>query len=369
MGRSFVPVPLRFPVPNAIEFPYCSKEGWGMIRNRTVFVLGAGASHEAGLPLGAQLAAMLRADLNFRVDSGSLEEGSLELFEAIKQHAQRRNQPLDQYVDAGRRLSRALASASSIDDAIHTFDSDDFVPAVGKMAIVVRILKAETESKLYERSGTEYGPANLQGSWYDHLSRVLFEQVRKSNIETVFQNVSFVNFNYDRSLIAYLRLALSWRFSIKLGEASSLLSGLKILNPYGSLGLLEGNNEIGYGALPSASAVLRTFENIRTFNEQDLEASAIADIRDELSQAKVVVFLGFGYHRQNLKIIKPAKPIASTILGTAYGVSDENVTVLKAAIRNHLSADMGSQSQDKSIFLQNKKCAQLVSDFEFKLSR
>jgi hypothetical protein len=121
-----------------------------MFGSKTVFVLGAGASSEAGLPTGAGLIPILRNKLNFKHEMGVRQiGGDPSLFEALRRNAVFTSQDVNLYSEAGRKIYSGLPLANSIDDFLDMHRDDKFIQACGKLAIVQSILEAERSSKLF----------------------------------------------------------------------------------------------------------------------------------------------------------------------------------------------------------------------------
>jgi hypothetical protein len=93
-----------------------------MFNRPIVLVVGASASHDVyGLPLGGQLASTIAKDTNFFWEHRSIKptRGSPELFEAVfLRKFGSDNDLLQQYTHAAQKLSPAISSTISIDDAL-----------------------------------------------------------------------------------------------------------------------------------------------------------------------------------------------------------------------------------------------------------
>jgi hypothetical protein len=97
---------------------------------------------------------------------------------------------------------------------------------------------------------------------------------------------------------------------------------LPIIHPYGKV------EEVAFGTTRTDYAELAA--GIKTYTEQIHSSEVVDKIREEVSRAETIVFLGFAYHEQNMSLIKPSKSISvrKDIFGTGYGMSasDANVT-------------------------------------------
>src|SRR4051812_38660598 len=108
-----------------------------MFRNKTVMVIGAGASVEVGLPDGPKLAKEIGPSVNFYFDAGMQRSGDGELWNALKIHAQKSGErTLEKYLLAGRRINAAMLQASSIDAFMASNPEDKAIELVGRLAIV-----------------------------------------------------------------------------------------------------------------------------------------------------------------------------------------------------------------------------------------
>src|SRR5271169_1668715 len=102
-----------------------------MISNPTVFVVGAGASNEVGLPLGGQLAADIGEDLDFHFDDAGLQDrGDHKLYSYLRDAFGDRMKAL---VHSGYRLRSILPTFPSIDEALHYLSSEQNAVDLGKM--------------------------------------------------------------------------------------------------------------------------------------------------------------------------------------------------------------------------------------------
>jgi len=143
--------------------------------------------------------------------------------------------------------------------------------------------------------------------------------VKKENASAIFENVSIINFNYDRCLEQYVchRLALTYGF--QLSNAWKILDTLRVFRPYGTLGSLPGADGQHFAAfgepnprLASAASGIKTYTE--TLAEDDL-----TEAREWLRSAAQIVFLGFGFHSQNMTLLSvPGGDLNASVIGTAY---------------------------------------------------
>jgi hypothetical protein len=180
-----------------------------MFKSKVLFILGAGASCEAKLPSGSELKITIGEKLNLQFDFGprNLKDGDAQIFCALEKHCHGDDE-LIKYLRAGKQYYGARHQAISIDNYLDAHQNDKYTILCGKLGIAKTILEAERRSLLYfdETKREKMNFANLENTWYGAFQKILTENVEKSNISKLFENVSFITFNYDRCLEHFLVL-------------------------------------------------------------------------------------------------------------------------------------------------------------------
>jgi hypothetical protein len=343
-----------------------------MFKKKTLFVLGAGSSYEVKLPVGLGLAKTIATKLDVRIgDHGkNVGEGDKYLLGQFQNH---HPQQFNDYLRAGWRIRDGLPTASSIDDFLD-MHSHELMQTIGKAAIVRSIIEAERESDLYfdpnDRS-KRLGLEKLEGSWFMRFVRVLGRGISKNNAPQIFDNVSFVVFNYDRCVEFFLLQALQAMYSLPLNDAASIVQDLSIIHPYGTVGELSdlGNGtQVPFGGIENYDFnYIKLAQRIRTYTEQLAGSEITNGIRNEIERAEQVVFLGFAYHAQNMLLLRPFEEFASSrpIYGTALGMSDSDVTIAKGELRSwFMPNDIFPSDPIESIHIENQlTCAKLFDNY------
>jgi hypothetical protein len=306
-----------------------------MFKTKTVFVLGAGASAEARMPLGWELLEDVKARLDYRFEHHRRISGDNDLLEAIKDHWGRTNYPLyNRYILEGHKIVGGATHAVSLDDLLYSIQTPE-ATWMGKLAIVRAIHQAEAKSLCSfnsDRDDIRKNLHSLRNTWYHFFFQIVAEGRQSTDRFRLFEGVSFINFNYDRTLENYLTHAVQNHYSLSAAAAREVAATVKVIRPYGMVGKLPWMPLDACAAefgCASAGTALEAFENVRTYTEQ-LEDSdaALLSIREELQAAGRIVFLGFAFHRQNLEILKAIIPETADIVGTAMGFSLPDKLVL-----------------------------------------
>lgn len=286
-----------------------------MFNSKTLFVVGAGASNEVGLPIGTELKSQIATKIDIRFEDGYKQDsGDHEITKALQRHvalSNPGNRDINPYLHVAWKVRDAMPLASSIDNYIDAHRDNEMVALCGKLGIAKVILEAERNSKLYVGQGRYEGKMsyeNLENTWYLSLVQLLTESVRKSEIDNIFNNVSFISFNYDRCIEHFLKESIINFYDISDDKSQELINKLQILHPYGIVGLLPWQIPAGnvpFGASPNGDRLLDIAGQIKTFTERIEEEAALAAIRQEVQDAETIVFLGFAFHQLNMQLLKP----------------------------------------------------------------
>lgn len=313
-----------------------------MFERKTVFVLGAGTSFEIGFPVGAGLRDQMISLLDITYDGHEQQSGDRQIARAIERYcavSNRQHGNENAYLQAGWRIRDSMPLAISIDNFLEAHGTDNGIQVMGKLGITRAILEAESTTPLAITSQRpKIDMAALAPTWYGGLVRSLTEGISLGSIDCVFENVSFITFNYDRSLEQFLSYALSAYYHIPVESSQILVTGANIIHPYGTVGWLpwqaRSNPVIPYG-LVSIDLLVEAASQIRTFTESIDDPRVLAQIHDLLVEADQVIFLGFAYHRQNLRLLAPPVGLSTPfkrLLGTSFGISASDESIIRKEV-------------------------------------
>jgi hypothetical protein len=233
-------------------------------RTRVLLILGAGASAEFGLPVGAKLKSAIAQGVNLNVERGEVLSGDSGLFETFKRYCSDRSRA----TEMGRELGDVLRTLNTIDEALHFLSSQPDSVVLGKLAIVRNILAGERDSALGLGSDGDPGLERASATWIAQFFSMVLEGLKREAVGECLANVTVINFNYDRSLEHYLFWALQQFGHVERDIAKLAVRRMNVVRPYGSIGKLDWDDELGiaYGDVGAAS---RNFplvaSNIRTF--------------------------------------------------------------------------------------------------------
>ena len=239
-----------------------------MFQKKTVFVVGAGASKEFGMPTGDDLRndiVELTSRTNAIANSGPLGNFRAVLMSSL-------GPEWTQLQTSGFELAAALPTFVSIDEALHYFSSDERIVRIGKIAVAYLLLKYERSSKIaITRDTGRPNPSNCSETWLAELFSMALSFAKRENVREAFENIHFINFNYDRVIEQYICAALAHLAGLSQEDAEQIAANLNMIRPYGDLGPLAFSRRQGvaFGFEPYAKGgLVQVAEGIRTYTEQ-----------------------------------------------------------------------------------------------------
>jgi len=263
-----------------------------MIETPTVLVLGAGASVHASYPLGGQLLSQI-CSMRGSAQLDDLPEGWTR-------------------AEAEGLCTRLSRSGHYSVDAFLGTERDD--AALGKY-LLARVLKS------CERTDLLFPPHD--SGWYQQLLNALLGPDACAPFAP--SRLGVITFNYDRSLEAYLFEVLLNRFRMDVDAATVALRTVPIVHVHGVLGEFPS---VPYSPTCDTAELLQISRCIRVIHELDDEPGGFCNAQFEeahqmLRVAKRIIFLGFGYHDENLRRLRffsPANCADKEITGTSTGI-------------------------------------------------
>ena len=247
-----------------------------VIKTKTVFVLGAGASKPYGFPTGKELAGMLwslRTDAGNPIVENLRQSGfaQADINEFLKEFNRSRLVSIDAF------LSKRIDYGN-----------------IGKYAIAATLSAHESEERCSPNS------VDQSEDWYTALWQALTADLKDTRILSSNQ-VKFISFNYDRSLEHVLQQATESTFKLAPDAAFQLWSKMEICHVYGQLGKYEfpeSNSCRAYGQVDAASLKLAA-EGIKIIPESRHDGSMFDYVRNWFDWAERICFLGFGFDQLN----------------------------------------------------------------------
>ncbi len=343
---------------------------------KTTFVIGAGASCEfGGLEAGDGLKVAIARDLDLGNDdylvSNERAPGDEQLLACLRALARSEGfQHYGHYAEPARHINAALVAARSIDNFLDSHRENERLVLTGKLAIATAILKAERNSKLWvnRRNDQFLTLAAVRSTWINALFGLLSERCPVGAFLSRLEDVSFVIFNYDRAVEHYFEQALIVFYKLSESDARNAVKRLNIVHPYGRVGALPGmtsnSSEIAtaFGLLPGqAQGLLSIALNLKTFTE-GVQSQEHDRIKNIISAADRLVFLGFAFHPVNMELLDPKgnnKPKA--VLATGKGLSVNDASIISLDLQRRFS-------QGDPVIALDKSCNEFFYEYARSLS-
>lgn len=328
-----------------------------MITEPTVFILGAGASKPYGYPTGAELRRQICRDpvgkLSFqkKVNDSSLIDSEKESL-----------------VDQWKKLAEVFFKSDTHSIDLFLNRNPDF-SNIGKITIVHRILEAEKQSKFHEDIQCEYQEQN----WYSDLfDRMTNELIKPDDYRKFGENaISFITFNYDRSLEQFLYESLQNSFyesaQPQPGYMKRIdqLKRIQIFHVYGCIGRLPwqgGDHEYKFDCV--LKNILEMKDNIKLIHER--LTSEIEEMKAIISKAKKIFFLGFGYAKENMEVLNIPRILrGQKIYGTAFGLLEERqiLDIYDSFGKNSLYSNEYPQEAETTVNIKDLDCRSLLKKY------
>ncbi len=291
-----------------------------------MYILGAGASCEIGLPSGEKLKKDISPHLRIKLDESQNQhiEGDRHIASFIIKRIKDNAKDSDSLVTDANQIANALPLSDSIDNYINCHRDSNNIKMLGKAAIIDRISQSEERSKLFNIGKSQLND-RLENTWYLEFFKTVSVNRRFQEFKRALINeVEFVVFNYDRCLEKFLFVGIQVHYGVSKHEALDVIKKLSIHRPYGSLGEFGGDEDYGFIDISESP---QKIDGIRTFTEEK-DVDVREDITDALSECTKLVFLGFAFHDTNMKFFK-----------SCYGAHDKiNIYATTLGIS---SADLG----------------------------
>lgn len=355
-----------------------------MADKRTVFIVGAGASSELGLPVGRGLLEQISRTVT--VTSGErgpeirMPDRVLSALLHVIATNGRFSVAQERYITAiALWIAQNAPLAPSIDNLLHAHESDAHIKACGKILIAHCISAAEKASKLAEVTNTSGHFSKWDSHSSDHwLGRVFWLLAEGSSFDEFKRRLSqidFITFNYDRCIEFFLLNAAASYFRLTSDQLGELKNSLTVLHTYGHLGDLgiAGEQMTGFGEIGQIHEIA---SSISTFTDGMNDEAGLQAMRLSLSKADQIFFLGFGFLALNMDLLFSdfVCELKPKIYGTAFRLSSNSRLLLDHSIRArvrqgvnraHPGVTIGNDSI--TVELQELGCKELMDHYHFLL--
>jgi len=317
-----------------------------MITEPTVFIIGAGGSKPYGFPTGKELRELICKNY-------------LEKFSALIQNEAEDDFTTKTQIDIAKKFVDAFYNSNN--ESIDLFLSKNLgFSDSGTRSITIEILDAE-------RRFAEEGMKFRSNDWYGYLfNRMTEDLVRNEGYKQILDNkVSFITFNYDRSLENIFSKSIRNSYLSNATETLQYLSKIPIHHVHGQTGFLswqKSSKHIKFGQAYHLDLIDQIRQDIKII--YDFERSIDNEISTLIREAKRIFFLGFGYSPENLKLLKIPDILVpgQKVYGTALGLLPEEIIIVKHRLNGEYVSDF-----DRDMIIENSDCLTLLRKYLLKI--
>lgn len=276
-----------------------------MITIRTTFILGAGASAPYGFPIGKTLTERVCKPEFYPTPDGDFASSDNEARAVV------------------REFGALLAASGQLSiDAFLERRQDQL--KLGKRILAHALIEHEIESRLLNFADE---------GWYRYLLNQMFVDCA-TPVDFAKNRVSFITFNYDRSLEHCMTMAVAANYGLSRIEAWATVSTIPIIHVYGLLGAYcpEGRSGRQYINEPTVEAVGRAVAELNILHEGKTDSETLRAARTILGRAERIIALGFGFHPTNVSRLHLETAEYATVRGTALGLKNAETKAIKQRI-------------------------------------
>ena len=268
-----------------------------MINKKTLFILGAGASQPFSFPGGLQL-----------------RQNIIELIGPTYT-----NTPTPQYLQIFEQCGHALPALYLFKDTFvksQKYSIDAFLEhrpeyiRLGKLLITHNLIQLENLETIYNNS-----------DWYGYLWNKMnskFEDFDKNNI-------SFITFNYDRSLETYLLNSIMALYNKPEDECYQKLKKIPIVHVHGKIGMDKYEDPVNYTSfgqniIRDYIKLIKAAETIKIIHEDISNDEEFLLAHKLIKEAEQIIIIGLGYDETNLSRLK-INDANCSIIGSSFGLT------------------------------------------------
>lgn len=327
-----------------------------MIDIDTVFILGAGASNPYGYPTGKGLCDDICS--TFKSNFHNI----------IKGDNDNTTYQIGNLLYDPDKFCRNLEDATTPSIDLWLARNPKF-SHIGKLAIILSIFNAERDSKFRKDVKSDQ-------DWYRDLYHKMTKSLHAPDSYKNFRNnrVTFITFNYDRSLEHFLYESLNNSFRSASGkEILNELNETPIYHVYGKIADLPWESNIDRDTAvhylkPDEDPCLEfTFSHLEKLKNNieivyERKQSDYSEIHDKISSAKRIFFLGFGYASENLEILNIDKTLNDdqAIFGTALGFRKKEIEDIRNSITSNFKYKKGVYQNP---IIEDMNCVSLLKEY------
>jgi hypothetical protein len=164
--------------------------------------------------------------------------------------------------------------------------------------------------------------ADPKENWYKYIWQNYIFSRKVEDLSNL--NISFITFNYDRSLEYFLFNAIKATYGKEDNDVKGIINRFNLTHLYGSLGQLPWGDEGGceYSNKEDGRRYISCIDTLHIIPDTERD-KAFQKARALIEKAKYIIFLGFGFDDENIKRLDISTMVGKQIYATCYGYTSE----------------------------------------------
>ncbi len=142
-------------------------------------------------------------------------------------------------------------------------------------------------------------------------------------------------------------------------RARAIVSKLKVIRPYGSIGPLEWTNEgVAFGEVDEHCDFSELTKRIKTYSEEAAPPELLIQTKSAITASSTVIVLGIGFHAPTLNVLRSEPGPGRALFATTLGLHPQVVGTIREQLRQHFlkrhpkrSACAGSTGGPRAVFV------------------
>ena len=278
-----------------------------MINKPTVFILGAGAHCSYGFSNGVTL-----KDKVVNSVKTSLVNSEMSFLLLPNYNKSILIDEVQPKICSAFAMALENAGQLSIDDFLYSNRHKAGYNIIGKAAIAQVLIEEE-----------KYHKNDPNDDWLNYTFSIMIDGLSSPEEFIKMNKLSFITFNYDRFLETWLLNKIIHSYGSTIEKALQVLNKIPIYHIYGMIGKFPLEDD-----LITYPWIKASFEINTIYDLQEKHSTVIDNAKSLLEHAKIICFLGFGFHYQNISLlnlpyyIKDTKNNDGIIASSRFNITD-----------------------------------------------
>lgn len=240
----------------------------------------------------------------------------------------------DTQVHAVRTFCKTVKNCQS-DSLDSLLEHRKDIQGVGKLFMAATLLEKEQEAG---------NKINVEGDWFRYLFARMAERCKDTGQFLDSNSVTFVTYNFDRLIEAKLIDGVQEHYGDRIKDLNKFFDQVPVIHLHGSLGPLILRKHRPVLGLPNVNRPLNELDlleeamtdplaeaanSIQIVSEAKPDTEAFVAARKAIDTAAQLIFLGFGFGKDNLhRLLQGPRPAQRQIAASRMGMTNSEFEAL-----------------------------------------